>query len=230
MGDIRMSDTQMSQGQITARTIRRIWDLLREREPQLPAVTVNVVPTIGRTSAWLRFTPSLGETHVLQALPDALAHHPREVVCQVAHEAAHALAHVLGVADTSKRGRYHNARFRALAEHMGLEWCGDNPPQDVGYADMRLPTEIGEWAACVAEAAVGRSEWENAIPERNTGTRNTGTRNTGTERSPHSRNSRPKAVCRCVPERPLWLSRTVLNAQTVACTQCGELYRPAEDT
>lgn len=219
-----MSTTQMSPEQVTARTLRRIWDLLREREPQLPAVTVNVVPAIGRTQAWLRFAPSLGDTHVLQTLPTALARHPREVVCQVAHEAAHALAHVLGVADTSKRGRYHNSRFRALAEHMGLEWRGGNPPQDVGYADMRLPTEIGEWAACVAEAAVGRSEWENAGPERNTGTRNT-----GTERTPHSRNSRPKAVCRCVPERPLWLSRTVLNAQTVACTQCGELYRSAED-
>lgn len=223
-----MSTTQMSPEQVTARTIRRIWDLLREREPQLPAVTVNVVPTIGRTSAWLRFTPSLGDTHVLQVLPDALARHPREVVCQVAHEAAHALAHALGVADTSKRGRYHNSRFRALAEHMGLEWRGGNPPQDVGYADMRLPTEIGEWAACVAEAAVGHSEWENAGPERNA-ERNTGTRNTGTKRTPHSSNRRPKAVCRCVPERPLWLSRTVLNAQTVACTQCGELYRSADD-
>lgn len=219
-----MPGTRMSQGQITARTLRRIWDLLREREPQLPTVIVSVVPTIGRTQAWLRFTPSLGDTHVLQALPDALARHPREVVCQVAHEAAHALAHVLGVADTSKRGRYHNSRFRALAEHMGLEWRGGNPPHDVGYADMRLPTEIGEWAACVAEAAVGRSEWENASPERNTGTRNT-----GTGRTPHSRNRRPKAVCRCVPERPLWLSRTVLNAQTVACTQCGELYHPADE-
>jgi len=218
-----MSTTQMSPEQVTARTLRRIWDLLREREPQLPAVTVNVVPTIGRTNAWLRFTPSLGDTHVLQTLPDALARPPREVVCQVAHEAAHALAHALGVADTSKRGRYHNSRFRALAEHMGLEWRGGNPPQDVGYADMRLPTEIGEWAACVAEAAVGRSEWENADPERNA------ERNTGTKRTPHSSNRRPKAVCRCVPERPLWLSRTVLNAQTVACTQCGELYRSADD-
>lgn len=220
-----MTDTQKSQGHITARTIRRIWDLLREREPQLPAVTVNVVPTIGRTRAWLRYTPSLGDTHVLQARPDALARSPREVVCQIAHEAAHALAHALGVADTSKRGRYHNARFKALAEHLGLEWRGGTPPQAVGYADMELPTEIGEWATCVAEAAAGRSEWENAIPERNTMPE----MSTGTERSPRSRNSRPKAVCGCLPERPLWLSRTLLNARTVACTQCGESYRPADE-
>lgn len=220
-----MTNTQTSQGHITARTIRRIWDLLREREPQLPAVIVSVVPTIGRTSAWLRFTPSLGDTHVLQARPDTLAHRPREVVCQVAHEAAHALAHALGVADTSKRGRYHNARFRTLAEHLGLEWRGGNPPHDVGYADMRLPAETGEWETYLQEAAVGRGEWENALPERNTMPE----RSTGPERSPRSRNSRPKAVCGCIPERPLWLSRTLLNARTVACTQCGEPYRPADE-
>ena len=226
-----MTNTQTSQGHITARTLRRIWDLLREREPRLPAVTVNVVPTIGRTRAWLRYTPSLGDTHVLQVRPDALAHRPREVVCQVAHEAAHALAHVLGVADTSKRGRYHNARFRTLAEHLGLEWRGGNPPHDVGYADMKLPAEIGEWEKCLEAATVGRGEWENAIPERNTKQeRNTmPERSTGTERSPRSRNSRPKAVCGCLPERPLWLSRTLLNARTVACTQCGESYRPADE-
>src|SRR5690606_37223589 len=102
-GGAHMTNTQTSQGHTTARTLRRIWHLLREREPQLPAVAVNVVPTIGRTNAWLRSTPSLGDTHVLQARPDALAHRPREVVCQVAHEATHALAHALGVADTSKR-------------------------------------------------------------------------------------------------------------------------------
>ena len=220
-----MTDTQTSQGHITARTLRRIWDLLREREPQLPAVTVNVVPTIGRTRAWLRYTPSLGDTHVLQARPDALAHRPREVVCQVTHEAAHALAHALGVADTSKRGRYHNARFRALAEHLGLEWRGGNPPHDVGYADMELPTEIGDWETYLQEAAVGCGEWKNAVPERNTMPE----RNTGPERSPRGRNSRPKAVCGCVPERPLWLSRTLLSARTVACTQCGEPYRPADE-
>ena len=187
-----MTNTQTSQGHITARTIRRIWDLLREREPRLPAVTVNVVPTIGRTRAWLRYTPSLGDTHVLQARPDALAHHPREVVCQVAHEA--------------------------------------DPPHDVGYADMELPTEVGEWEKCLEEAAVGRGEWENAIPERNAKPERNDSpeRRTGTERSPRSRNSRPKAVCGCIPERPLWLSRSLLSARTVACTQCGEQYRPAE--
>jgi hypothetical protein len=34
------------------------------------------------------------------------------------HEAAHGLANTRGVKDTSRQGRYHNKRFRALAEEL----------------------------------------------------------------------------------------------------------------
>ena len=36
-------------------------------------------------------------------------------------EAAHALAYQRGVKDNSRQGRYHNARYRQLAEELGLE-------------------------------------------------------------------------------------------------------------
>jgi hypothetical protein len=36
------------------------------------------------------------------------------------HEAAHALADRRGVKDTSRQGRYHTRRFKALAEALGL--------------------------------------------------------------------------------------------------------------
>jgi hypothetical protein len=37
------------------------------------------------------------------------------------HEAAHGLAAARGVKDTSRGGRYHNEKFRALAEELGLQ-------------------------------------------------------------------------------------------------------------
>ncbi len=37
------------------------------------------------------------------------------------HEAAHGLAFVRGIEDTSRQGRYHNRRYRVLAEELGLE-------------------------------------------------------------------------------------------------------------
>jgi hypothetical protein len=39
-------------------------------------------------------------------------------------EGAHAIADRRGIKDTSRQGRYHNARFRALAEEVGLEVRG----------------------------------------------------------------------------------------------------------
>lgn len=47
-----------------------------------------------------------------------------EVLGILAHEACHAIAERRGVKDTSRQGRYHNARFRALAEEVGLEVRG----------------------------------------------------------------------------------------------------------
>jgi hypothetical protein len=43
------------------------------------------------------------------------------------HEAAHAIASRRGIKDTSRQGRYHNGRFRMIAEEVGLE--GDRDPE-----------------------------------------------------------------------------------------------------
>ena len=43
------------------------------------------------------------------------------------HEAVHAVAFERGIKDTSRQGRYHNARFQAVAEEIGLE-AGRDPP------------------------------------------------------------------------------------------------------
>lgn len=37
------------------------------------------------------------------------------------HECAHAIANARGVKDTSNNGRYHNKRFKAIAEELGIE-------------------------------------------------------------------------------------------------------------
>ncbi|UWS77557.1 SprT-like domain-containing protein [Streptomyces noursei] len=44
----------------------------------------------------------------------------RRTMQTLLHEAAHAVAHVRRIADTSSDGRYHNRRFVAVAEELGL--------------------------------------------------------------------------------------------------------------
>jgi hypothetical protein len=51
---------------------------------------------------------------------ESLSRGAEEVAATVLHELAHARAHATGVKDTSNNGRYHNKRFKAIGEEMGL--------------------------------------------------------------------------------------------------------------
>ena len=53
---------------------------------------------------------------------ETLAMHPATLLETLIHEAAHSVAFTRGVKDTSRQYRYHNRRFRAICEEMGLEW------------------------------------------------------------------------------------------------------------
>jgi len=58
---------------------------------------------------------------------DALAGSVVEIFATLLHEAVHAVAFERGIKDTSRQGGYHNARFRAIAEELGLETRRDPP-------------------------------------------------------------------------------------------------------
>ena len=51
------------------------------------------------------------------------------------HEAAHAIASNRSVKDTSRHGRYHNGRFRAIAEEVGLSAARE---PTIGWSLTRL--------------------------------------------------------------------------------------------
>jgi hypothetical protein len=54
------------------------------------------------------------------------------------HEAAHALAKVRGIKDTSNRNRYHNQEFVKLATEMGLEGPTESAGPAMGYSDCTI--------------------------------------------------------------------------------------------
>ena len=60
--------------------------------------------------------------HCVFIAGETLAQEPTLLLETLIHEAAHTVAMTRGVKDTSRQYRYHNRRFRAIAEEMGLEW------------------------------------------------------------------------------------------------------------
>ena len=73
---------------------------------------------------------------------------PEKTLLALVHEMVHQRAHEAGVPDTSQEGRYHNRRFKALAEEAGL-WVPPGPPdKKIGYGGVEWgPNGSRGWAA-----------------------------------------------------------------------------------
>ncbi|NIH79283.1 hypothetical protein [Amycolatopsis viridis] len=74
--------------------------------------------------------------HRLVASHEVLRHGAEGALQALLHAAAHGLAAARGITDTSRRGRYHNNRFVALAEELGLEVADAGRP---GWAVTTVP-------------------------------------------------------------------------------------------
>jgi hypothetical protein len=86
--------------------------------------------TVGRT--WAESLPEGTEGpvrryHEIMVSAELLAQHPVRVFQTLLHEAAHTVAVTRKIQDTSRQNRYHNSRFRELAEELGLTWAHVEP-------------------------------------------------------------------------------------------------------
>src|SRR5687768_783210 len=104
------------------------WAAIQRRHAEVPAVVVTLgaggigVPAgalkLGHFAAkrWVtRDSPAdSGGVAELFVGGEGLRRGADEVLATLLHEAAHGVASVRGIKDTSRQGRYHNARFKAL--------------------------------------------------------------------------------------------------------------------
>jgi hypothetical protein len=81
----------------------------------------------------------LGKRHEISMSSESLSRGAEATLTTLIHEAGHALAHNTGVKDTSRQGRYHGAKFRTIAEGMGLV-CATS--DKIGT----VTTGLNEWA------------------------------------------------------------------------------------
>lgn len=128
----------------------------------------------------------------------------RAALATLLHEAAHGVALVRGIKDTSRQGRYHNARYRALGEELGLSIAMDG---NRGWSGTRLPGDTAaEYAGELAQLAEAITAYRRA--ESGPGEKGT------------SRNN-PPATCACAPARRIRVARSVLELGPISCGVCG---------
>lgn len=90
-------------------------------ELPVPIITVQSKPgTFGHCSIAKVWKKKDGETYELNIAAEVLAYPIEETLDTMLHEMVHLYCREHGIKDVSRGGTYHNARFKAEAERVGL--------------------------------------------------------------------------------------------------------------
>lgn len=139
------------------------WAAIRAQHPEVPHVLMITGTGRSRTGiTWGHFGEKrwtveteagtkAGRTHELFAGGELLSLGGLRTIQTLLHEAAHSLAHVRGIKDTSSDYRYHNKRFVKLAEELGLTGPA-TPANVIGWSDCAITDAAAERYAAAIEA------------------------------------------------------------------------------
>jgi hypothetical protein len=138
------------------------------------------------------------------------------------HEAVHGIAAARGIRDTSRAGRYHNRRFLAIADELGLDHS-EQPHPSSGFSLVVMRPET-------------RRRYRSTIErlQRALGAHHKATKADTAKsfRGPAARHGssgggvRVKAVCGC--GRNVRVVPSVLAQAPITCGKCGQSFRIPE--
>jgi hypothetical protein len=194
------------------------WSAIRREHAELPpAVLITGAGSLGSRHG-LRlghFAASRWQSNGASELSEifvggeGLARGAGEVLATLLHEAAHALAHARGIKDTSRQGRYHNRRFKTLAQELGLHV--DHDPR-LGWSLSTLPDETAaHYAPAIAELESALIAHRRGECQRLQGP------------DPGGRNA---TACVCACGRRIRIAPSVLALGPVVCGVCHEPFLP----
>jgi hypothetical protein len=210
-------DAGISPRLVTA--LDQAWRAIRARHPDVPEVVIALGSgtdngrqgvKLGHFAAgrWQRGDGRLPEMFVGG---EGLQRGAGDVLATLLHEAAHGVATTREIQDTSRQGRFHNTRFKALAEELGLAVAKTGT---IGWSGTTVPD---------ATAALYRAELRRldaALVAWRHGERHAG------RGGRSSSNNGLAARCEC--PRRIRVSAAVLAAGPITCGVCGADFTAAE--
>ena len=204
------------------------WRTIQSHHPELPPVVMLLGTGVERGrlvklghwwgGRWLADGDVRGE--VLLA-GEALHLKPEDVFEVLLHEAAHGINAARGVKDTSRGGRYHNARFKKTAIEVGLDVAQADP---YGFAKTSVRPETADRYATEIGRLAGAMRIARRIPQSALGSETTaeGTESGGQVGGEPEEADRQKvrtAECGC--GRRMRMAPTVFALGPVTCGTCG---------
>ncbi|MGL4297893.1 MAG: hypothetical protein ACRCW4_02330 [Candidatus Neomicrothrix subdominans] len=215
-----------------------VWSGIRERHPDVPAVVVTLgagsigVPSgslkLGHFAArrWVTDGQSSETVAELFVGGEGLQRGAESVLATLLHEAAHGIAHVRGVQDTSRQGRYHNGRYRELGEEVGLTITKTG---DIGWSGTALAAGTAEEYSVevdeLADALVAYRRAEGQLSaDPGTGPGGGGD---GEAASPSGKRPKNGLVLSCACPRRIRASAAVVLLGPIVCGVCDADFEPA---
>lgn len=154
----------------------------------------------------------LGHRHEILMSSESLARGGYGTFVTLLHEAAHAANHATGTKDTSRQGRFHNAKFRDTAEKFGLVVTTD---PSIGH----ITTGLQSWAETLYAPQI--EALSAALTTHRVLTPKAATKKTTV-----------KVACECIGDNGNPLAVTVpikwYESQNLTCGDCGEGLSPVE--
>lgn len=199
--------------------LERTWAEIRDKHPDVPdAVIVSGKGRKGMQVTWGRWHSDLwSDAHArsvtipeLFVAGECLAQGPEKVLETLIHEASHGVADTRKIKDTSRGNRYHNQKFVAIAEELGLK-------------GPETPHTIRGWSACrLAEGTV--DTYESFAALRDAIVVVIGARlEIDDEAEAPTRAPQPKYECGC-EGRYIRMSKKVYDEGTILCGICTEPF------
>lgn len=204
------------------------WRSIQERHPELPPVVMLLGTGVERgrlvklghwwEGRWLADGNLRGE--VLLA-GEALHLKPEDVFEVLLHEAAHGINAARHIKDTSRGGRYHNARFKAMAIEVGLTVEQMNP---YGFAKTSVPPETAERYSTDIEQLETAMRIARRVPRSALGSGNLDQQLGADQDSEVAGGEAPRAKVKpaeCGCGRRMRMAPSVLAKGPVTCGVCG---------
>lgn len=191
------------------------WQAIRRHHPDIPPVVLIIASgTDSKHPKWGHHAPgrwhaSNTEHAEVMISGEGLRREPRDVLGTLLHEAAHALADVRGITDTSRQGRYHNKKYARLAEELGLDVTDDDDGQ-FGWTITTVPGPTAErYETQLAALTEAMTLWRGDEHTRTATKRNT---------------NLIAAVCPC--GRSIRVAASTLAEAPITCQACTGHFEP----
>ena len=190
------------------------WARVQELHPGTPDVVI--ILGDGRGEIRGHFHPNswhdkTNKTHEVLIAGQRLADGPDGVLSTLIHEAVHAYCQQNDIKETSRQGRYHNKKFANLARDFGLD------VQELGGHGLSN-TSLSEGTA--EQYAEAHTALQEAISLYKRNPMSLAQIFGGEEEGDETKPNRSKAICECVPERELTISRKKLEEGPIICGIC----------